>query len=345
MSVRRRSVQRRALLKGSMAIPLASAFAACGSKHEYPEPNLSKRSGDARGRFKSEAVARKTKDRALEDLIALIDGQRLVASISKLCDLATRWSYAQQIVHAAELIARSFSANGYGASAIRYLPFSMPDGRKLSNVVCGPGRHDKPFVLLCAHFDSTSKTAAQSAPGADDNASGVAVILEVARILATTSTKQIMFAAFAGEEQGLIGSKAIATMARAERWPIDLVINLDMVGWIQPQRPTNLIIEFDQGNDSDSNNEASRFYGLQMAQVAADYTPLEIEHTDIWNSDYMPFEATGVPCVGIYDNGSDAAHYHSEGDVPRVVDAERLVQVATIVLAFLVSMQRFSGAR
>jgi hypothetical protein len=43
-----------------------------------------------------------------------------------------------------------------------------------------------------------------------------------------------------------------------------------------------------------------------MAQLAADYTSMTVEHTDIWSSDYMPFEAKGFPCIGLYDGGADS---------------------------------------
>lgn len=62
---------------------------------------------------------------------------------------------------------------------------------------------------------------------------------------------------------------------------------------------------------------------------------MTVEHTDIWNSDYMPFEAAGFPCVGVYDGGAGADFYHSERDLPAVVDMNRLGEVTRGLLAFV----------
>src|SRR4030095_13859422 len=98
-------------------------------------------------------------------------------------------------------------------------------------------------LLVCAHYDSRSRKPHTDAPGADDNASGVAVMIEVARLMrAAFPAKPIMYVAFAGEEQGLIGSHALAKRALAEQWSIDLVLNLDMVGWVDPARPSTVTI-------------------------------------------------------------------------------------------------------
>ena len=73
-------------------------------------------------------------------------------------------------------------------------------------------------------------------------------------------------------------------------------------------------MEYDQGNRHPGNDAAARAYGLLMAQAAADYTTLEVEHTDIWNSDYMPFEAKGYACIGAYEGGENP-YYHKSTDV------------------------------
>ena len=75
-----------------------------------------------------------------------------------------------------------------------------------------------------------------------------------------------------------------------------MVINLDMVAFQDPARPNLVRVEYDQGNHHPGNDPAAKAFGLLMAQAAADYTNLAVEHTDIWNSDYMPFEAKGYAC-------------------------------------------------
>lgn len=107
-------------------------------------------------------------------------------------------------------------------------------GQQWTNVfarIKGKGK-PKDSVLFIAHIDSISNDPKQSAPGADDNGSGVAVLMEVARILKDTcSEKSILFCIFSNEERGQLGSKAFAQKARREKQNIQAVINLDILGY------------------------------------------------------------------------------------------------------------------
>ncbi len=87
-------------------------------------------------------------------------------------------------------------------------------------------------VLLVGHYDSISDLADELAPGADDNGSGVSVIVEAARIMAGYDFgRTVKFVCFSGEEQGLLGSTAYAQRERARHAQIVGVFNLDCVGW------------------------------------------------------------------------------------------------------------------
>jgi hypothetical protein len=91
-------------------------------------------------------------------------------------------------------------------------------------------------VLVTGHYDSRATSVMDThseAPGANDDASGVAVSLESARALTQSGIKfpaTIVFAAVAGEEQGLNGSRHLAHLARAEHWDLEAVLNNDIVG-------------------------------------------------------------------------------------------------------------------
>ena len=230
---------------------------------------------------------------------------------------------------------------GYSATnEVRFQDFSIPGAGAQRNVLCGPASFTRPFVLVGAHYDSTSETASTLAPGADDNASGIAVLLEVAALLRGVAlTRDVVFAAFGGEEQGLFGSAHCADVATSEHWPIELVVNLDMVGFPNGAPPNRIVVEFDHGNRNLRNDAASKAFGLLMAQAAADYTSLAVEHTDIWNSDYMPFEAKGFACIGAYEGG-DNPFYHRSTDVATRVDIAYLADVARMVLATVLTIAR-----
>jgi hypothetical protein len=113
----------------------------------------------------------------------------------------------------------------------------IPRATKLVNVYAvmhGTGGETAPWVLVTGHYDSRATDvmdARVGAPGANDDASGVAVSLESARALSGLKlTGTIVFVAVAGEEQGLNGSKHLAQLAKAQGWPLEAVLNDDIVG-------------------------------------------------------------------------------------------------------------------
>ncbi len=144
--------------------------------------------------------------------------------------------------------------------------------------------------------------------------------------------QNVLFAAFAGEEQGLFGSRACAEIAAAEGWDLKLVINLDMVGHNSSAKPQTTIVEYDQGNRVPDNDAKSREFAAIMAQAAVDYTNLSVEHDNISNSDYMPFEARGYVCVGVYDGAAAFDFYHTENDTIDKVDLGYLSEVTKLVV-------------
>jgi aminopeptidase YwaD len=88
-------------------------------------------------------------------------------------------------------------------------------------------RDEEPLVILGAHFDSVVST-----PGADDNASGVAVLLEAALLLSQVAlTTEVLFCAFNPEELNMIGSTAFAGKLRIAGTKVDAMISLGMVGY------------------------------------------------------------------------------------------------------------------
>lgn len=117
-------------------------------------------------------------------------------------------------------------------------PSRFPGPTRLTNVyaILHGTSTDKnaPWTLVTGHYDSRATDVMDShiaAPGANDDASGVAVSLESARALSKLKiTGTIVFAAVAGEEQGLNGSHHLAELAKSEGWPLVAALNNDIVG-------------------------------------------------------------------------------------------------------------------
>jgi leucyl aminopeptidase len=104
--------------------------------------------------------------------------------------------------------------------------------------IAGQGPHKNEIVVIGGHEDSINQSAFGSremtAPGADDNASGVATVLEVFRVLLQSGFKPdrtLMFMTYAGEEVGLLGSQDIANRFRNEGKSVVAVMQLDMTGF------------------------------------------------------------------------------------------------------------------
>jgi HAD superfamily hydrolase (TIGR01509 family) len=305
------------------------------------------------GKMRNEAVGRsvsqnnksKQIDHNIVKLISLVDKVQLQETISHLVQFGTRWSYSANISHVSEWIYQRFLAAGYrdGIEA-RYQNFGLPGSGSQRNILCkslnSNNSKNKSLILVCSHYDSLSEKPLVSAPGADDDASGVAATLELARLLKNIPLKrEVLFCVFGGEEQGLFGSDACAEIAVHENWTIDLVINLDMISYKNPIGTSRIVVEYDHGNRDPRNDAAAKAYGLIMAQAAKDYTSLEAEHTDIWNSDYMSFEKRGFACIGAY-NAEDNPFYHKSSDNQDKIDITHLREVVRMVLATILILGR-----
>jgi hypothetical protein len=117
----------------------------------------------------------------------------------------------------------------------RFVGPRAPEGVVVEDVL-GIQRGTDPnrYVIVGAHIDSIVGDVMDSsadAPGADDDASGVALVLEAARILSKRRfTATIVYAVFSGEEQGLWGGTLLAETAKARGWQVDAMLNNDIVG-------------------------------------------------------------------------------------------------------------------
>ena len=150
-------------------------------------------------------------------------------------------------------------------------------------------------------------------PGANDNASGCAGVIELARVFEKVSTaRSILFMCYSGEEQGLVGSRRYveALQASGEIAKVKHMINLDMLGYAQT---TTLSARIDT-------NLANQSLLAQYADAAASYAP-ELNLISSTNagagSDHWWFLQAGVPSIFTWENGASIyPHYHLATDIP-----------------------------
>jgi hypothetical protein len=215
----------------------------------------------------------------------------------------------------------------------------------LKNIVCNQegleaarSTNNDQLIIISAHYDSRMQDINQTnarAPGADDNASGVAAVLELARILSQINleNKLIQFVLFSGEEQGQWGSKAYVKQLQTNGTLPDLVINLDMIGYRSPGLGT-VDIEYDLGNKIRTNDIYSKKVGEFIKGIGPEYTNLETSLSTLGKTDLIPFEAVGSTVIGLHDGGSyKNPNYHMISDVPATLDTEYLTSVTKLALA------------
>ncbi len=208
----------------------------------------------------SAAVPAVQADPRIATAVQTISPDQIKADIAKLVSFGTRNTLSsmstdlpagQGILPAADWIESEFkriSAACGGCLEIKRDDFTEPGSSEPRSRIKQPTRlvnvyailhgtsTDKaaPWVLVTGHYDSRATDVMDpkaTAPGANDDASGVAVSLESARALSKLKvTGTVVFVAVAGEEQGLNGSRHLAKVAKAEGWPLEAVLNNDIVG-------------------------------------------------------------------------------------------------------------------
>lgn len=228
------------------------------------------------------------------------------------------------------------------------------------------------MVLVSGHYDSRNSDnfdVSHDAPGANDDASGVAVSLECARVLSRLRfPATIVFLAVAGEEQALYGSGHFARFAREQHWNIEAVLNNDIVGGNRsPQQDPGTVRVFSEGvptaadasqlqrlrqlgGESDSE---SRELARSIVQIAAGYStgvkPLLIFRQDRYlrGGDHLSFNQQGYPAVRFTEYREDFHRQHQDvrtedgieyGDLPGFVDFAYVARVARLNAATLATL-------
>ena len=217
----------------------------------------------------------------------------------------------------------------------------VPVPTRLVNVVAiqrGTERPDE-VVIVQAHIDSRVSQildATSDAPGANDDASGVALVMEAARVLSKQKyAGTIVYAALSGEEQGLLGGKLLADYAAEQGWTVKAVLNNDIVGGSRgsdgyrddahvrvlsegPRADATDALRaqmrrFGGENDSPSRNIA-RWIGTLAADDANGLAARQIWRADRMGrgGDQLPFSDKGFPAIRFTVAVEDYEHQHQD---------------------------------
>jgi aminopeptidase YwaD len=282
----------------------------------------------------SEAVGEKADQFEIGVALAQqVSKAKLEQAVLSLSSFHTRHTASADLWQVTAWLVEQFQELGY--DDVKLDPF-MRNGLNLNNIICTKrgDSGEKGTIILCGHFDTIIASAPNNAslrsPGANDNATGIAVILEVARILATVPLQNpLKFVCFSGEEKGFWGSTAYAKETKAANLNLRFLLNLDQVGF--PGTNRTVVVEYDHGNVSPDNDNESRILAETVTQISHERLNIPIDLAPIERSDYMPFEALGYTVIGLYESGS-YQHQHTNRDTIEKVDFDYLVDMSKIAL-------------
>jgi hypothetical protein len=279
---------------------------------------------------------------------------------------------------------KSIPASG-GRLTVEFVDYSVggqgqriPQVTKLKNVVAtlkGTNPNDDRILIISAHLDSRAALDNDNtsfAPGANDDGSGIAAILELVRIMSERKfAATIVFMAVSGEEHGLYGAKYMAAKAREEKWNIIAMLNNDMIGnsgssetLLNDNMRVRIFsegipaLETDQmaalrKYTSGENDSRSRQLARYIKETGERYVD-QMNVTLVYRNDrfgrggdHTPFCQEGFTAVRVceYNENYDRTHKVpavvngiQEGDLPEYVDYEYVRKNAGVDLAVLANL-------
>lgn len=276
------------------------------------------------------ALGTDKKNPIIAKLITDVSQDRIRKTVEHLSSYYTRLSTSRPVWEAQEWIKDQYTHLGLEVSTY---PFREGFSENVIAELRGAEDPSK-IVIVSGHYDSRSTNISDPtmrAPGADDNGSGTANVLELARVFTESGLKfkhTIRFCSWSGEEQGLVGSRVYAKEMREKDVDIIAVLNSDMLGWTLPNTSITLGMK-------------DRYVYPPLLWLANNltllYVPeLEIGYSPSCCSDHQSFFEQGYPAVGYFENvgsASDYPHYHKSSDLPENLNFEQVALISRAIAA------------
>jgi len=273
------------------------------------------------------------------ELLKEITPTRLNATVRKLSSYTTRQSQSTSAPSAVNEVAQNLTNYGF---TVTQQPFRAGYCNNVIAEKRGSGKSGE-YVIYGAHLDdraSNVSNTTQPAPGADDNASGVAAILVAAQAIFTlkaTFNYTIQFVTFCGEEQGLYGSDYMAKDLKAKNARVDSYYNADMLGYRCQATPMIGFVD----------RSVSTALTAQNRAIVGEYLPnLRQGSTTACCSDQQSFNTQGYPAAGFFEcSGASVTYpqYHTSSDTPDRLDYDQVASIAQAVLACVATRAEILG--
>ncbi|SFH90772.1 M20/M25/M40 family metallo-hydrolase [Halpernia frigidisoli] len=336
------------------------------------------------------------RDPEISEYVNLISSDSLKAHVEKLVSFGTRQTTGSTtdkkrgIGAARNWVLSQFkndAKNSGGRMTVELQTEDLqPDGKRITKainlgnptaILKGTDPSDNRVFIISGHLDSRVSDVLNikdDAPGANDDASGVAAVLECARILSKSNfPATIVFVAFSGEEQGLYGSAMLAKRALNEKWNVVAMLNNDMIGnneAVDIRNISNMQLRvFSEGLpflDLDKKAKFIRAYGLendgeprQLARYTKEIGERYVDNLEVKliyrndrflrGGDHTPFVEAGFPAVRLTDMNENFNHQHQDlrienkieyGDLVKFMDFEYLRKNTAVNMAVLANLSK-----
>ncbi len=279
-----------------------------------------------------------------------------------------------------------YAAESHGRMTVQFDTFTQPKGERidkpvhLKNILAtlkGTDPNDTRVYIVSGHYDSRVNDVMNPnavEPGANDDASGTAVSMELARVMAKRSfPATIIFMSVVGEEQGLYGSTNVAKRAKAENWNVDAMLNNDIVGNthgmetdLKDNRSVRVFSEgvpsvaadnkrqvaglISLGGENDSPSRELARYVKEIGERYVDQLDVKLIYRRdryLRGGDHVPFLLQGFTAVRFTEMNEDFNRQHQDirtekgvdyGDLPDFVDFNYVQKVARMNLSVLANL-------
>jgi len=349
--------------------------------------------------FSAAAQTTIQRDAEIEKMVAMVNADTLKSYINQMVAYGTRSTLSDQQsktrgIGAARVWVLNqfnrFAAQSNGRLTAMIDTVTLPaDGRRinkptlLGNVVAtlkGTNPNDNRIFLISGHLDSRASdvmNGAIDAPGANDDGSGVAAVVECARIMSQSAfPATIIFVAVSGEEQGLLGANFMADKAKKQGWNIEAVLNNDIMG-SNNSNETNIIDNtrlrvFSEAFSVQDTGRAAlniRNLGLendgktrQLARYVKEVGERYVDNMEVVliyrndrflrGGDHTPYVQRGFAAVRLTEMNENYEHQHQDvrkekgiqyGDLAEFMDFEYLRKNTAVNLANLANLAKAPG--
>lgn len=298
----------------------------------------------------------------IDAMVRAVDPGRLRSTVEKLSSFHTRNTISPMLRQSVDWLAEEYRK--IPGLQVEVMPYTVAKSRRVPEetqafqiVATLPGKTAR-RVLVGGHMDSLNladEPKTGRAPGANDDASGTALALEIARVMAGHEWNQtLVFVAFTGEEQGLLGSRALAERAKAEAWLLEAVLSTDIAGSssnANGQSDTRRVRVFSDEPDGTRENpqqsrELARFVEWATRGKVAGFEAHLVLRRDRFGrgGDHTSFSNLGYSAVRFSEVFEEFTRQHNADDLVEFMDFDYLANVTRINLVAMAALAQAGEA-